>query len=191
MGIREQIHDTFPEIDEIEEENIRSGVVDAWRIALKENDVPNLEAFPWFGPYQAKLGLSNELLPDHIRDVTAAAVGIAEAFVERRDASIDLDIVIAGALVHDVSQVREVDGDEWTQAGRLLGHPYYGIYIVRAAELPVIIENIVLSHSAVTSVEPATLEAAIVKHADAATASAIQSRAYDDLREVPPASPYS
>ena len=105
MSIREQIRDTFPEIDEIEEEKIKSGVVDAWAIALEENDGPNLRTLPWFGPYQAKLGLSDELLADHIRDVTAVAIGIVEAFIERRQVSIDLDVVIAGALVHDVSQV--------------------------------------------------------------------------------------
>jgi hypothetical protein len=67
----------------------------------------------------------------------------------------------------------------------LLGHPYYGVYLTRTAGLPIEIQHIVLSHTDVTVVEPATLEADIVKRADAATASAIRSRAYDDLRAVP------
>jgi hypothetical protein len=190
MDVRDEVWNTFPELAEIDDE-LRSGVVDAWAIALKENDTPDLSSVPWLGPYQAAIGISDELLADHIQDVTAAAVGIAEAFIERRGADVNLDAVIAGALVHDVSQLSEVDGETWTRTGRLLGHPYYGIYVTRAAGLPVEIQHVVLSHTVATDVEPATLEADIVRQADAATASAIRARVYDDLRDAPPAGPHS
>jgi hypothetical protein len=190
MDARDEVRNTFPELAEIDDDELRSGVVDAWALALEENETPALPSIPWLSPYQAAIGITDELLADHIRDVTAAAVGITEAFVERRDADIDLDAVIAGALVHDVSQLGEVDGGEWTRTGRLLGHPYYGVYVTRAAGLPVEIQHVVLSHTAATDVKPATLEADIVRQADAATANAIRARAYDDLRDAPPAGPY-
>lgn len=191
MNVQEKIHETFPELVEINNDQLRSCVVDAWSIALEENGNPDLAAIPWLGPYQRKIGLSGELLADHIRDVTAAACGIAEAFINRRNASLNLDTVLAGAIVHDVSQLGEVHGEEWTQVGRLLGHPYYGVYVARSAGLPIEIQHIVLSHTPATAVDPATLEADIIMRADRATASAIRSRAFDDLRDAPAVNPRS
>ena len=191
MGERDEVRETFPELEQIEDDELRSSVVDAWATALEENGSPDLASFTWLGPYQATLGLSDELLADHIRDVTAAAVGIADAFVERRENDIDLDTVIAGALVHDVSHLGEFEGAEWSRTGRLLGHPYYGVYLTRSAGLPVEVQHIILSHTTQTDVEPAILEAEIVKRADAATANAICARAYDDLRDAPSPDPFA
>ena len=74
-----------------------------------ENDVDDLVTFLWFGPYQEQLGLDDELLVDHIRDVTAAAVGLAEGLAGCRAIAIDIDFVTAGALLHDVSHLGESD----------------------------------------------------------------------------------
>jgi hypothetical protein len=192
MSLRDEVRDCFPELAELDDDDdLRSGVVEAWAIALAENGSPDLASLPWLGPYRAELGLSDELLVDHIRDVAAVSVAIADALVDRRGAPLDLDTVLAGALVHDVSQVGEVDGEEWTRVGRLLGHPHYGVYLVLAAGLPVEIAHVILSHTSATTVEPATLEAAVVMQADGATASAIRSRAYEDLRDAPPAGPHA
>lgn len=191
MDVCEEVRNAFTELAEIDDDELRSGVVSAWVIALEENNIPDLSSIPWLGPYQAKIGISDELLVDHIQDVTATAVEIAEVFIERRGMDIDLNTILAGALVHDVSQLGEIDGESWTKTGRLLGHPYYGVYITRAAGLPVEVQHIVLSHTVATDVEPATLEAEIVRQADRATASAIKARVYDDLRDAPPAGPHT
>lgn len=192
MELRDEVRATFPELADIERDNLRTGVVDAWALALEENGEPDLAAVPWLGPYQAVLGLTDESLADHIRDVTAAAVGIADAFLDRPGPAVDIDrdVVVAGALVHDVSQLAECDGAEWTATGRLLGHPHYGVYVTRTAGLPETIQHIVLSHTTVTDVDPGTIEAAIVERADGATANMLRSRALDDLREAPSPEPF-
>lgn len=192
MPLQDDIRETFPEVTEIQDADLRAGVVDAWALALEENGTPDLETVPWLGPYQAALGLTDEFLADHIRDVTAAAVGIADAFADRHGPPVDIDrdTVLAGALVHDVSQLAECDGEEWTETGRLLGHPHYGVYVTRSVGLPVAIQHIVLSHTTVTDVAPGTIEAAIVERADGATANMLRSRALDDLREAPSPEPF-
>lgn len=187
MGVREEIETTFSELKRIEDEAIRTGVVDAWELAASENDIEDPNSFPWFGPYQEALGLGDEMLVDHVRDVTAAAIGLAEGLASRRSVALDMDVVIAGALLHDVSHFGEFDGTRWSERGRLLGHPYYGLYVVWHANLPVELEHIVLSHTPHTVVKPATIEAEVVSQADAATVNAIRSRAVDDLREAPSA----
>jgi 23S rRNA maturation-related 3'-5' exoribonuclease YhaM len=87
--------------------------------------------------------------------------------------------VIAGALVHDVSKLYEFDGMDQTDVGRLLGHPHYGVHIVSQAGLPVEVAHIVLSHTRRTTIDPATIEAEIVRRADETAASAIRNRASD------------
>jgi hypothetical protein len=174
----------FPELSAVEDDDLRAGVVDAWATAIAENDVDDLAAVPWFPPAQRDLELENESLVDHVRDVTGCAVALAETLTERRDVDVSMDTVVAGALVHDVSKLAEFRGMEGTAVEHLLGHPHYGVHLVARAGLPVELAHVVLSHTGRTTVEPATLEAEIVRRADEVAATAIRWRATDDLRSV-------
>lgn len=177
------VRHAFPELDRIEDDALREGVLRAWATAMEESGVDDLADVPWFPPVQRDLGIDDEYLVDHVRDVTAGAVAFAETLADRRGPTFSTDLVVAGALVHDVSKLAEFDGHEETAVGDLLGHPYYGVHVVAAAGLPVELQHVVLSHTARTTVEPATLEAEIVSHADAVAASAIRLRALSDLRD--------
>jgi len=178
------VRSAFPELDAIDDDDLRAGVVDAWATAMAENDIEDLGAVPWFPPAQRDLGLDDEYLVDHVRDVTGCAVALVESLAEYRDADVSMDTVVAGALVHDVSKLAEFDGIAETAVGDLLGHPHYGVHLVARAGLPVELAHVVLSHTGRTTVEPATLEAEIVRRADEVAAAAIRSRATDDLRSV-------
>lgn len=181
---RRWVRAAFPELDAIEDTDLRTGVVEAWTTAMADADVDDLTRVPWFPPVQRDLDLSGEYLVGHVRDVTACAVCLAETLVERRGTDLSLDHVVAGALVHDVSKLAEFDGMESTPVHDLLGHPYYGVHVVERAGLPVELAHVVLSHTSRTAVEPATIEAAIVRRADEVAASAIRWCATDDLRTV-------
>jgi putative nucleotidyltransferase with HDIG domain len=178
----ESIPDVFPELDEIVDEDVRTGVVSAWEMAVEDAGIDDLTDVPWFPPAQRELGVEDETLVAHVRDVTAGAVALAEMLRDRRDEAVDLDTVIAGALVHDVSKLAEFDGMADTAVGDLLGHPHYGVYVVTQAGLPVEMAHIVLSHTSLTTVEPATLEAELVRRADEVAAAAIRATAVTDLR---------
>ena len=180
----ETVRSAFPELDAIEDTDLRAGVIDAWSTAILENDVDDLTTVPWLPPAQRELGLPDEYLVPHVRDVAACAVGLAETLLERRAGtlSLDMDTVVAGALVHDVSKLAEFDGLDETEIYTLLGHPYYGVHVVARANLPVELAHIVLSHTSRTPVEPATIEAALVRRADEIAAASIRWRATDDLR---------
>ncbi|MFC6835004.1 HD domain-containing protein [Halomarina ordinaria] len=179
-------HDTvdraFPELAAIEDEHLREGVREAWTRAMADTGVEDLGAVPWFPPVQRRLDLPDATLVDHVRDVTAGALALAEALVER-GYDLSLDTVLAGALVHDVSKLYEFDGMADTEIERLLGHPHYGVAVVDRAGLPVEMAHIVLSHTSRTTVDPATLAASVVKLADEAAAAALRLRAVDDLRD--------
>jgi len=178
----ERVRTAFPELEAVEDDDLRAGVVRAWATAIEENGVEDFHAVPWLPPTQRELGLEDARLVDHVRDVTDCALALAETLAERRDLPLSLDTVVAGALVHDVSKLAEFDGMEPTPVYDLLGHPYYGVHAVARAGLPVELAHIVLSHTPRTTVEPATLEAELVRRADEAAAAAIRSGAVDDLR---------
>ncbi len=183
------IDEVFPELETIEDETLRTGVSSAWTTAAAANGiaVDELETVPWFPPAQQNLGMTPDeaTLVEHVRDVTACAVALAELLSERRSTSeLDLDTIVAGGLVHDISKIYEFHGMERTEIGHLLGHPYYGVAVAARADLPTEILHVVLSHSHRTAVEPATLEAEILCRADRVAAAGIRSSAVDDLRTI-------
>lgn len=180
------IQSTFPEVAAIDDDGLKSKVVDAWATSMRENDIDDLPEVPWLPPTQRELSLPRESLVDHVRDVTSCAVALAETLSERRDGtvSLDMDTVIAGSLVHDVSKLAEFDGMDGTEIYDLLGHPYYGVHIAARANMGPEYAHIILSHTDRTPVEPATIEAALVKHADEIAAAAIRWQVTADLRTV-------
>ena len=182
--MEEQIRRAFPALEAIQDETLRAGVVEAWRLGATEGGVTDLAAVPWLPPTQRELDIEDEPLVDHVRDVTALATTLAETLVDRRTVALSLDTVVAGALVHDVSKLAEFDGMNETDVYTLLGHPYYGVHVVARAGLPVDIAHIVLSHTGRTAVDPATIEAALVRRADEVAAAAIRWQATEDLRTV-------
>lgn len=181
---RGQVREAFPEIDRIEDEALREGVVGAWTTAMADAGVDDLADVPWLPPAQERLGLPDERLVDHVRDVVVGAVALADALVETRGAAVDLsmDLILAGALLHDVSKCYEYDGMAETEIGRLLGHPHYGVHVAAAAGLPVEVQHVVLAHSPRSAVEPATLEAELVTRADRAAVAAIESQVDPERR---------
>lgn len=183
MAAEDEIERVFPELDSIEDNDLRASVRTAWLTAIEDNDIVSLASVPWFPPAQRKLDLPDETLVAHVRDVAVGVVALAEILIDQRDADIDMDVLLAGALVHDVSKPYEFDGMDETPVGTLLGHPHYGVHVVAEAGLPVEVAHIVLSHTSRTTVEPATLEAELVRRADEAAAAAIRSEAVADLRD--------
>ena len=182
MAHEDAIREAFPQVDDIQDDGLREGVLSAWDTTLSDTGF-DLQSGPWFPPSQEKLGLPDVTLLDHVRDVLEGSIALAEVVAQRNPRTPDLDTVIAGALVHDVSKPYEYDGMDETEIGRLLGHPRYGIHVAARAGLPVEVIHVVACHSPRTSLEPATLEAEIIMRADEVAASAIRMGAVDDLRD--------
>jgi 3'-5' exoribonuclease len=112
----------------------------------------------------------------HTVDVTKLALAIAEA-----EGGADKDMVIAGALLHDIGKVKEISsgvGFPYTTEGRLLGHISISAQMVKktAEEMNLpwsqvqFLEHVILSHHGEqdkgSPVACATKEAFIVHYAD-------------------------
>jgi 3'-5' exoribonuclease len=122
---------------------------------------------------------------EHVRNVVRTCVYLADAYaVAYPDLSppLDKNVLIAGALLHDIGKLRELrtmpTGAEYTAAGSLIGHVLQGRDIVREAaanskvdaETLLRLEHVIVSHQRLPEwgapKPPMTPEALLVHYAD-------------------------
>jgi len=156
------IRTLFPELDKIRDRSLADKVVQVWVRVWEESGWTDLRDVP-----------KNERIKDvslvqHVRGVTQAARKLAEIALDLYPGvSIDLDVLTAGALLHDASKPLESKPEGKTPAGKLLPHGYLAAHLALAAGLPYEIVHIILTHSKNSSaVPPKTYEGLIVHYAD-------------------------
>lgn len=122
---------------------------------------------------------------EHVLSVTRTAVFLAEkydAYYPDLRPRLDRGLVVAGAILHDIGKLGEIDwqpeGAVYTAAGALVGHILQGRDIVREAaagrdldpELLLRLEHIIISHQRLpewgSPKPPMTPEALLVHYAD-------------------------
>ena len=113
---------------------------------------------------------------EHILSVCSVAVGLAAHY------GADRDVVVAGAILHDIGKLQELEYDlvaRYSREGNLVGHIALGVVMVREAadailDFPLVlrtqIEHIIVSHHGSkefgSPVQPMTVEALILSAAD-------------------------
>ncbi len=164
----------MPEIDWIEDRDLRDKVIDAWIAALEAHGFSQIGEMKPSGNYD-----SNPLLTgtqcDHLRSVCRLAVKTAEEMVSLfPNFRYDRNILIAGALCHDIGKVWEFQPDNvkrWKADPYAVGfpsirHPGYGVFICFAMDLPEEVAHIAAAHSAEGELLERSLENTIVHWAD-------------------------
>lgn len=117
-------------------------------------------------------------LAEHVLSIC----GLAEKIIEHYGESINRDILLAGALLHDIGKIYELSYQrsfDYTDEGRLLGHITIGIELIdrKAAAIPdfpreisMHIKHLVLSHHGQLEFgspkRPKTIEAIILSYLD-------------------------
>jgi putative nucleotidyltransferase with HDIG domain len=168
--IREAVEKLWPELAWIKDAALRKQVTDTWVRGFQSSPlVPeDLHQIPF-----------TLLIPDcpvsfmeHKRAVVHIARRSAEAMREflGRALPIDLDTVIAGAILADVGKLLEyekVDGRcRQSERGRFLRHPFTGVALAIECGVPERVCHIIAAHAAEGDLVKRTLEATIVHHAD-------------------------
>ena len=124
---------------------------------------------------------------------TLSMAGMCDAAAKHYGDAVDRDLLIAGALLHDIGKTREISataGFEYTTEGKLLGHIVLGIQMVADAARQVpeltperlsLLLHLIASHQGryewQSPREPATLEALILHFVDDLDAKMTQARA--------------
>ena len=173
-GLRRQVREELPEIGRIGDQDLQAKVVEAWAYAIANSSFTSIREIPPAGNpdvNEAKRGDQT----DHLRGVTRLAIGIAKEMGSAYpELDIDMDVIIAGGLVHDVGKAWEFDPvnrARWRQSQKRFGrpslrHPAYGAHICLTVGLPEEIAHIAMAHSGEGELLLRSLECMIVHQAD-------------------------
>jgi putative nucleotidyltransferase with HDIG domain len=103
----------------------------------------------------------------HFRATVLSAMSIAKIFKEIHGLDVNIDYLIAGALLHDVSKLVE-DSSQGGKSilGQKIPHAAYAVGAAIAQDLPIEVVHIIASHTRYLRKMPETLEALIVRHID-------------------------
>ena len=166
----------LPWIGRIQDEELREKVITCWDKALQRSgypSLPDLEKMP-FTLLTDTRGLN---FVEHTLAVTAGAVGLAQAQAGHYRAmpyDIDMDRLIAGALLHDVGKILEIEpdgkgGHRKSRAGFCMRHPISGAALAAEVGLPDEVLNCIACHAKEGEGRPQVIETVLIHQADYAT----------------------
>lgn len=173
-SMRRRIVEEMPEIEWISDQTLRQKVTDAWVAAITSAGFERIGDMRPSGNYDS-LPLRTGTQADHIRSVARLSLKIAEEMDDLfADFSYDRDMMIAGALCHDIGKVWEFDPENverWKADPRRVGmpslrHPGYGIHICLSAGLPEAVAHMAAAHSGEGELLVRSLENTILRWAD-------------------------
>ena len=172
--LRSQVLNELPEIALIQNIDLRTKVVDAWCLALSKSSFSSIREIPPAGNPGVMVAVRGDQT-DHIRGVTRMAIKMAEEMQSSwPELEIDMDIVIAGGICHDIGKPWEFDPENrrrWESQPRRAGkpsirHPAFGAHICLTAGLPEEVAHIATAHSGEGELLRRSLENTIVHFAD-------------------------
>ncbi len=165
------IKSIFPEIEWITDEQLRECCVNTWLAALDAGGWDK-DAFCKLPFVVTELKDCPLLLIDHVRNVTKLSTDIQEQFNRAYGKYVvtERDVVIAGALLHDVGKVLEYaeegGGYVYTTRGQYMRHPLSGAILAARCGAPDKVVHIIATHSFEGERSFRTPEAFIVRNAD-------------------------
>jgi putative nucleotidyltransferase with HDIG domain len=172
--LRARVREELPEVEEIRDAALAAKVVEAWALTLASSSFRAIaEIEPSGNPGVNTLKRGSQT--DHIRGVTRMALALAEQLqAQLPDLRIDRDVLIAGALCHDVGKPFEFDPANrrrWEADPRAAGlpsirHPAFGVHVCLTVGLPEEVAHCAAAHSGEGELLVRSLENTIVHHAD-------------------------
>ena len=168
--MKEEVLKIWPEINWINSGELREKVLECWVYAIEKSvlTIEDLTAIPFSLLIKdCKISFMN-----HKRTAVQISVDIANRMKENfgDQIKIDMDILIAGAILIDVGKLIEYDktNDKLTtsKAGKLLRHPFSGVAIADRFALPSEVQHIIAYHAKEGDSANRSIEAIIVHHAD-------------------------
>lgn len=159
------IQKVFPPIRRIKDAGIRNKVIDAWYTVWKESGYAALEDAVMRGAVQ-------NTLVRHTNMTTESAFALAIQFAHEYGVSVDLDVLLAAAILHDIDKSlifeKKEGSADFSSFGKKIPHGAYGGHIALQVGLPVEVASIVMTHAKDCTWEPVSVEGIFIYYADLA-----------------------
>lgn len=168
--MNKEVLELWPELEWIEDKNLREKVAKTWEAALERSVLTpgDLQTIPF-----------TLLVPDlkvsfmsHKRSVVHIARDAGKKIVEffGDELPVDLDVLIAGAILADVGKLLEYEMKDGKAVqgkyGKYLRHPFSGVSLAEESGLPPEVCHIIAAHAGEGDMIKRSTEAYIVHHAD-------------------------
>jgi putative nucleotidyltransferase with HDIG domain len=166
----EEILNLWPELNWIEDPVLREKTAKTWEIALERSvltaDDLNSIPFTLLVPGLKVSFMAHKRAVVHIaRDAGAKC---NEFFGS--DLPVDMDVLIAGAILADVGKLLEYEMKDGIAVqgkyGAYLRHPFSGVALAEECKVPAAVCHIIAAHAHEGDLVKRTTEAYIVHHAD-------------------------
>ena len=149
------------ELQWIQDEKLKNKVIDVWNEAANRGNWNSIEDAPF-----TLLIENSGKLTDHTKRIT----NIAKAVYDQRQENLNLDYLIAGALLHDVGKLLEYvkESGKYVKGeyGKKFRHPVSGALLAKELGLPDEVVLIIYAHSHEGDNLKRSPEAVIVNHSD-------------------------
>jgi len=168
--MKRKILELWPEIEWINDPDLREKTARTWEIALKRSvlTAEDLKRIPFT---LLVPGVKVSFM-DHKRCVVHMARECGQKIKKffGKELPVNMDILIAGAILADVGKLLEyeLDGKKPVQGkyGKYLRHPFSGVSLAEQAGVPPEVCHIIAAHADEGNLIKRSTEAYIVHHAD-------------------------
>ena len=169
--MKDQLLKLVPEFNEIKNTDLRDKTVKAFQMALEKggwtpDDLGKI-------PFTLLIKDTPVSFLEHTRAVTQICMGMARALnavIGEKRFPINWDILISGAILHDVGKLLEYKREQGQYVksanGKLLRHPFSGVQMATLAGLPDEVIHIIAVHAHEGDSGKRTTEGVLLHYAD-------------------------
>ncbi len=170
--MNKQVIELWPELEWIQDEDLREKTAKTWEIALERSVLTpeDLNRIPFTLLCGPDLKVT---FMDHKRSVVHIARDAGQKINDmyHGELTCDMDVLIAGAILADVGKLLEYVLDETGKAvqgtyGKYLRHPFSGVSLAEECGVPAEVCHIIATHAGEGNMVKRTTEAYVTHHAD-------------------------
>lgn len=169
-SLQQSVRRLWPELEWIRDSELRRKTEETWIHAFEHSPLTpdDLNRIP----FTLLVPNCPTTFMEHKRCVVHMSRKCAESMQEfmGNTLKIDMDVVIAGAILADVGKLLEYDARDGktvqSERGELLRHPFTGVALAMNCGVPDAVCHVIAAHAAEGDLVKRTTEAFIVHHAD-------------------------